>query len=85
MKKYTVTITKAAMRDIKRLPISVQDKILTAIHGLAENPRPHNSIKMTNRPEYRLRVGNYRVVYWIYDDVITVEVTEAGDRKDIYR
>lgn len=73
------------MRDIKRLPNSAQDKILSAIYGLADDPRPHNCIKLTDRPEYRLRVGNYRVVYFIHDQVITVEITEVDDRKNIYR
>lgn len=83
--KYIIVITKRAIRDIKRLPFAAQDRILAAINALADNPRPHNSIKMRDRAEYRLRVGNYRVVYLIRDETITVEVAEVGDRKDIYR
>ncbi|MBD2703108.1 type II toxin-antitoxin system RelE/ParE family toxin [Spirosoma sp. BT702] len=52
---------------------------------MANNPRPHNHIKLTNIEAYRIRVGNYRVIYEINDNVLTVTVVEIADRKQVYK
>ena len=54
-----------------------------AIAELAQNPRPHNHIKLTNIEAYRVRVGNYRIVYEINDNVLTVRSVEIADRKQV--
>ena len=82
---YTVVITEYAIRQLKKLPPQVIAKLRDAIASLANDPRPHNHIKLTNVEAYRIRVGNYRVVYEINDDILTVTVVEVSDRKETYR
>ncbi|WP_354360598.1 type II toxin-antitoxin system RelE/ParE family toxin [Pedobacter sp. UYP30] len=55
-----------------------------AISNLAENPRPSGYIKLKNRNGYRIRIGNYRVLYDIFDSVLTIEIITLGHRKNIY-
>jgi hypothetical protein len=57
--------------------------IKVAIAELAQNPRPHNHIKLTNFEAYRIRVGNYRVIPEINDNVLLVTVVEIADRKQV--
>lgn len=83
--KYRLDITAAARKHIKRLSPSVQDRVMAAIRGLAEAPRPAGFKKLRGRPGFRIRVGDYRVIYNIHDRIITVEIIEVGHRKDIYR
>ena len=66
------------MNDVTATPI------LAAIAALAHNPRPNGYIKLKGRNGYRIRVGDYRVIYEIFDAVLLVDVVEVGDRKDIY-
>ena len=63
----------------------MQSRVLSAIGGLAEIPRPAGCRKLQGRPGFRIRIGDYRVVYDIHDNVVTVEIIEVGHRKDIYR
>lgn len=57
---------------------------MASIVGLANDPRPPGCKKLKGRSGYRIREGNYRVIYEINDKILTVTVVEAGDRKDIY-
>ena len=59
--------------------------IVQALELLSENPRPFGSKKLTNDEKYRVRVGNYRILYEIHEDIITVEVVKIGHRKDVYK
>jgi mRNA interferase RelE/StbE len=83
--KYSLIVSKIAKRQLKRLDAPVQRRVLAAIGELAESPRPAGYRKLQARPGYRIRIGDYRVVYDIYDTIITVEIIEVGHRKDIYR
>jgi mRNA interferase RelE/StbE len=83
--KYRLDITEAARRQLRRLDPSVQNRVLSAVHELADTPRPHGCLKMRGETSYRIRVGDYRIVYEIHDRIITVIVVGIGNRKDIYR
>ncbi len=83
--KYRVIFSNRANRDLEDLILPVREKIAMAAQSLADNPRPHGCIKLKGSDEYRIRVGDYRVVYEIHDRVITVNVVAVGHRKDIYR
>lgn len=84
--KYTVVIGASAGREIKRLDASMRKRAEKAIASLAGNPRPSGCRKMIGSiSRWRVRVGDYRVVYDIEDAVITVHVVKIGHRKDIYR
>ena len=82
---YTIEISAGAGRQLPKLPRDIQTRVGAAIDGLADNPRPHGYKKMTGRGEqYRIRVGEYRIIYEIDDDVLKVLVVEAGHRSSIY-
>lgn len=82
---YNVVITEYAIRQLKKINKQMVALIKEAIAELAQNPRPHNYIKLTNFEAYRIRVGNYRIIYEINDSVLTVIVVEVADRKQVYK
>jgi mRNA interferase RelE/StbE len=81
---YTVTIKKSALKFLETVNEPDYSKIKTAIFKLQENPRPLDSIKLKNREAYRIRQGNYRIIYDIYDKLLTIDVIAIGHRKNIY-
>ena len=83
--KYQIQIKSSAERDMNSLPRTVFTKISNAILSLESTPRPVGCKKLRGRVEYRIRVGNYRVLYIINDLIHTVEVVAVGDRKEVYR
>jgi mRNA interferase RelE/StbE len=84
---YRIDISKPAAREIRNLPKSVVARMLPVILSLAEEPRPSGSRKLSGSKEalWRLRVGDYRVIYLVDDGVRLVDVRKLGHRKDIYR
>ena len=83
---YRIDVRPAAARQLRKLPRPAQRRIQSAIDGLALNPRPVGSKKLKGRhPAYRIRIGDYRVIYEIHDDVLTVLVVRIGPRDEIYR
>jgi mRNA interferase RelE/StbE len=82
--KYRVIIERQAERQIRRLASDVQRRILIAALGLADDPRPFGYLKLTGSDEYRIRVGNYRIVYRIDDTNVIVSVVRAGHRSSVY-
>lgn len=85
MAVYKVFFKESVEKDLKAIPKKDIKKILQQIVQLAEDPRPFGSEKLTGQERYRIRQGNYRVVYSIQDDQLTVWVVKVGDRKQIYR
>lgn len=82
---YHVLIDAAARRQIKKLPTTVQESLLARITLLEEDPRPLGCKKLKGRKnEYRIRSGNYRVIYAVEDAKLMVRVVRAGHRKDAY-
>ncbi len=82
---YRVVLTEYAIRQLKKLPPQVVIKLREAIAALAVNPCPHSYIKLTNVEAYRVRVGDYRIVYEIDDDALVIRVVEVSNRKETYR
>jgi mRNA interferase RelE/StbE len=83
---YTVDLSPHARRQLRRLPQRTQDRILRGIHALADEPRPPDVAKLrATEDTYRIRVGDYRVVYEIHDRVLLVLVVEVAHRRDVYR
>lgn len=85
MTTYTVEITRTARKALDRIERPQRRRIEATIADLATDPRPHGSIKLTGLDAYRVRVGNYRVVYTVADAVLTVTVVKVGHRGSIYR
>lgn len=82
---YTVRIASAARRQIRKLPRDGQERVATVLVLLAGEPRPPASKKLTGRDGWRVRTGNWRVIYEIHDDELLVMVVAAGNRRDVYR
>jgi mRNA interferase RelE/StbE len=81
---YRVTLTSRAVKDFEAIPNPVFQKLRAAIFAIADNPRPSGSKKLKGREGYRIRVGDYRVIYEIKDDVLIIKVIRIGHRKEIY-
>lgn len=82
---YAVQILPVAARAIRKLPPEAKRRVQAMIELLEENPRPPAAKKLTVRPEWRVRSGDYRLLYRIEDAVLTVIIVDAGHRREIYR
>jgi mRNA interferase RelE/StbE len=85
MEFYKVNFAKSVKKDFKKIPKLEVAKILDAIDELANNPRSSKSKKLKGEKLYRLRVGNYRVIYDIQENVMLIFIIKLGHRSDIYR
>lgn len=85
MLEYTILLTKTAIKQLDKLPDNVSDTLLIFIQSLATEPRPPGCKKLKGRDGYRVRKGDYRVIYDIKEDILIVEVIAVGHRKDIYK
>jgi len=84
MANYKIEIKKSATKEISKLPKNYLEKIVTTIKKLSENPRPEGCKKLSGDEKYRIRVGVYRILYSIEDDILTLYVVKVAHRKDIY-
>ena len=83
---YEIELASAARRQLRRLPPAVQARLRPRIDALADEPRPPGSEKLTaEQDRYRIRVGDYRIIYEIHDRVLLVLVVEVGHRREVYR
>jgi mRNA interferase RelE/StbE len=83
---YEVYLERAAERDLKRLPAQDFHRVIPRIKALAENPRPAGCRKLTSsRSDWRIRIGDYRVVYEIDDKAKAVRVMHVKRRREAYR
>jgi mRNA interferase RelE/StbE len=83
---YTLSLDQAAERDLRGLPKRDGPRIAQKLRALAQNPRPVGSAKLSGtRADWRIRVGNYRIVYEISDENRHVRVHRVRHRKDVYR
>ena len=85
MANYKVVVKRSVVKDLR--PISNKDvqRILKKIEQLAQDPRPPGSEKLSGEEKYRVRQGNYRILYTIEDEIVTVTVVKVGHRRDVYR
>jgi mRNA interferase RelE/StbE len=83
---YQIIIRKKAFKELEILPTKTIQSITQAIDDLSENPRPHGCKKLKGEEEYlwRIRVGNYRIIYSIDDTVKILDIRRIGHRRDIY-
>ncbi|MBE9215992.1 type II toxin-antitoxin system RelE/ParE family toxin [Plectonema cf. radiosum LEGE 06105] len=83
---YEIQISKSASKQIKKLSSELQERIQTKIDSLAIEPRPDGVKKLKGRENaYRIRVGDYRILYDIFDDILLISVVEVGHRSNIYQ
>jgi len=85
MAEYRVYFRESVEKDLHTVPRKDLKRILQRIKTLAENPRPPDCEKLTGQERYRVRQGQYRIVYSIHDYELTVWIVKVGHRKDVYR
>ena len=85
MGRYRVVFRKSITRDMRRIPNRDLRRILATIDALSEDPRPPGVEKLSGQERYRVREGDYRIIYEVKDDQVIVVVVKIGHRKDVYR
>jgi len=83
---YRVIIKKSAIKELSKIPRLDATRISAAIDGFIQNPYPKGYKKLKGAAnEYRIRVGDYRILYSIFEDVLVVEVIKIGHRQNVYK
>ena len=85
MARYEIFFKESVWKDVQKIFRTELRKSISRIGKLADNPRPAGGEKLTERELYRIRQGNYRIVYSIQEDELTVWIFKIGYRKDVYR
>ncbi|GJL64353.1 MAG: hypothetical protein NPIRA04_30070 [Nitrospirales bacterium] len=82
---YSLFIKRAAERELRRISKSDLSRILTKIQNLIQTPRPNGSEKLAEQERYRIRQGDYRIIYTIDDEKRRIDVIKIGHRREVYR
>ena len=85
MASYSVVIRRSAGKEIEALPTADRRRVVARIRALATDPRPVGCEKLSGEEKYRLRQGDYRILYEITDRELIVTVVKVGNRRDVYR
>lgn len=85
MATYKILIKPSAVKELEAVPRKDRLRIVRKIHGLSSEPRPEGAEKLSGQDRYRIRQGDYRVVYVIADPEHTVVVFKIGHRGQVYR
>ncbi|MDR1295657.1 MAG: type II toxin-antitoxin system RelE/ParE family toxin [Bifidobacteriaceae bacterium] len=84
--RYAITWTSAATRHLRKLPKHAQQRIVAIVELLSNAPRPAKAIKLTDEQDlWRIRTGDYRIVYHIEDKMLVIVVVKVAHRRDVYR
>jgi mRNA interferase RelE/StbE len=81
---YTIEFRNKVLKALIKINEPHYSAIKKQIYDLADNPRPQGYKKLKGRTGYRIRVGNYRVIYEIFDNVLLIDVIDLGHRQEIY-
>lgn len=82
---YAILILRSAQKELAELPSEIFIRIRDAIQALEEEPRPSGCVKLSGREGWRIRIGNYRIIYEIDDALKKLTVMHIGHRRDVYR
>jgi mRNA interferase RelE/StbE len=83
---YKIIFKKTAEKNLGKLPGSISERIVLKIKALKENPRQQGVKKLAGSTNlYRIRIGDYRVIYSIFEQVLIIEIIRVGHRKDVYK
>ena len=85
MAVYNIFFKESARKELETIPKRDLQCIMERVVGLADDPRPHGSEKLSGQERYRIRQGNYRIVYSIQDIGLTVWVVKIGHRREVNR
>ena len=83
---YRITFRRAVIKEMRRIPRSIRKRLWTAINGLRENPFPAEIKNIRGYGDhYRIRMGDYRIVYCVTTEIRVVTIIKVGHRKDVYK
>ena len=82
---YSLVIKKSAERELRAIPKEDLRRIVDRARALADNPRPSGSEKLSGQEQYRIRQGDYRILYTLDDKARVVEIVKIGHRREVYR
>jgi mRNA interferase RelE/StbE len=85
MAEYEILFKESVCKDLKKVPGTDLKRILSRVEKLGDDPRPMGCEKLTGEELYRVRQGNYRIVYSIQDNELMICIIKVGHRKDVYR
>ena len=85
MASYSLLIKPSALKELEAIPPKDRRRIVTRIEGLSADPRPHACEKLSGSEQYRVRQGDYRVIYCVDDEARTVVIVKIGHRRDVYQ
>ena len=85
MAEYKILLKRSAVKELETVPQKDLQNIIKRIKTLKENPRPPGCEKLSARERYRIRQGNYRIVYAVQDTECCVHIFKIGHRRDVYR
>ncbi|MCK5246775.1 type II toxin-antitoxin system RelE/ParE family toxin [Candidatus Bipolaricaulota bacterium] len=85
MARYRLLFKRSVTKDLRSIPKKDVSRILKRIEALTDDPKPPGCEKLSARELYRIRQGNYRILYEIQDDVLLVIVVKVGSRGDVYK
>ena len=83
--RYTVIIPRSVQKQLDRLTDDILERVLRRLAGLEMQPRPPDVKKLKGRDAWRIRVGDYRVIYEIHDRALQVILVSVGHRREVYR
>ncbi len=84
MSNYTIVLSKRAQKQLDKLSDNIAFPIIEQIKLLEINPKPNGVKKLKGREGYRIRIGDYRVIYEIIDNLLIIDVLTIAHRKDVY-
>jgi mRNA interferase RelE/StbE len=81
---YKVEVKKGVLKILEKIPNPFYSNVKSALYSLVNNPRPNGYKKLKGINAYRIKVGDYRIIYEIKDKILTIIIIEIGHRKDVY-
>ena len=85
MGNYRIVIKKSAAKEIEKIQKQDRIRIIEKIRSLSSDPHPSGSKKLSGKEKYRIRQGNFRILYQVIDDALVINVVKVGHRRDIYK
>ncbi len=85
MESYKIVIKKSAAKEIEKIEKKDRIRIVEKIRTLAQDPHPAGSKKLSGQEKYRIRQGNYRILYQVIDTKLVINVVKVGHRRDVYK
>jgi len=85
MGNYRIVIKKSAAKEIEKIQKQDRIRIIEKIRSLSSDPRPSGSKKLSRKEKYRIRQGNFRILYQVIDDALVINVVKVEHRRDIYK